>query len=171
MKTYSKRTFSSLYQYSSPANPRVWLGLSKNGESIGKVHFELFANHAPKTAAAFQNMCSGSEGSLEGHTFSSGHNGIYMKAEAAVPCGGRGQDENLSLRHERRGMLTLANNGEDSNNTDFLVTLGKADVFDGYNVAFGEIVEGQDVLERAEQSLSRLGHFNDEIKIDSCGTH
>jgi cyclophilin family peptidyl-prolyl cis-trans isomerase len=62
MKTFTKRTFSSLYQYSSPSNPRVFMNLSKSGESIGTVTFELYANHCPKTAANFQGLCSGDSG-------------------------------------------------------------------------------------------------------------
>ena len=82
----------------------------------------------------------------------------------------RHQDENTDLRHTKRGMLTTANHGEDSNTSDFLVTLGSAEMMDGYNVVFGECVDGHDVLERAEKGLSRHGHFDEDIKIESCGT-
>ena len=79
-------------------------------------------------------------------------------------------DENTELRHHKRGMLTMANEGQNSNGSEFLITLGKADVLDGYNVAFGELVEGDHVLDEVEKSLSRQGHFTSEIKIEASGT-
>lgn len=41
---YAKKFFSSkasLYNYSDAANPRVFLDLSKNGKSLGKMVFEV----------------------------------------------------------------------------------------------------------------------------------
>ncbi len=63
------------------------------------------------------------------------------------------------------------NEGENSNGSEFLITLGNtADVLDGYHTVFGELVEGDEVLAQAEQSLNRHGHLDHEIKIDDCGT-
>ena len=42
-------------------------------------------------------------------------------------------DENLNLRHHKRGILSMANDGENGNGSEFLITLGKADMLDGYN--------------------------------------
>ena len=49
----------------------------------------------------------------------------------------------------------MNNSGENSNGSQFLITLGKADVLDGYNVAFGELVDGDNVLSEIEKSLTR----------------
>jgi cyclophilin family peptidyl-prolyl cis-trans isomerase len=43
-------------------------------------------------------------------------------------------------------------------------------MLDGYNVVFGELVEGDDVLSQIEKSLTRQGTFTSEIKIESAGT-
>lgn len=40
----------------------------------------------------------------------------------------------------------MANDGENSNGSEFMITLGKADVLDGYHSVIGELVEGEDVL-------------------------
>ena len=64
----------------------------------------------------------------------------------------------------------MANDGENSNGSEFMITLGKADMLDGYHSVIGELVEGDEVLKEAESSLTRLGTFDSEIKIESCGT-
>lgn len=64
----------------------------------------------------------------------------------------------------------MLNEGQNSNGHQFMITLGTADMLDGYNVVFGELVEGEDVLIEAEKSLTRLGDFKEEIKIENCGT-
>ena len=64
----------------------------------------------------------------------------------------------------------MAGDGENSNGAEFNITLDKADILDGYNTVFGELVSGDDVLKEVEESISRLGKFNEEIKIERCGT-
>ena len=64
----------------------------------------------------------------------------------------------------------MANDGENSNGSKFMITLDAADQLDGYNVAFGELVSGDEVLKVVEKSLSRHGSFDHEFKIERCGT-
>ena len=56
---YNRRCFSSLLKYSSASNPRVYLDVSKGGNSVGRMVFELYKNHAPKTAKNFQALATG----------------------------------------------------------------------------------------------------------------
>ena len=54
---------------------------------------------------------------------------------------------------------------------EFVIALGDAaSVLDGYNSVVGELVEGADVLSKAESSLNRHGSLDHSIKIDECGT-
>ena len=64
----------------------------------------------------------------------------------------------------------MSNDGENGNGSEFIITLGKTDMLDGYNVVFGELVHGDDVLDEVEKSLSRQGNLDSEIKIEACGT-
>ena len=104
-----------------------------------------------------------------------GFPGVVLQGGRATACnegshGKRVPDENLGLRHTKRGQLTMANDGENSNGSEFMITLGKADMLDGYHQLVGELVEGEEILRQAEESLSRLGHTTDEIKIENSGT-
>lgn len=113
--------------------------------------------------------------SYVGTTLNKGYPGIVLQGGKATACnsslnGGRLPDEGLNLRHYKRGQLSLANEGENSNGSEFMITLGKADMLDGYHVVVGELVEGEEVLTAAEASLSRLGNVLDDIKIENSGT-
>ena len=51
----------------------------------------------------------------------------------------------------------------------FFVTFNKANWLDGYHVVFGELVEGDDVLAKIEESGSRNGHTKEHITIEDSG--
>jgi cyclophilin family peptidyl-prolyl cis-trans isomerase len=46
-------------------------------------------------------------------------------------------DENFEITHSKAGQLTMANNGPNTNNSQFLITLGPCPWLDGTHVAFG----------------------------------
>lgn len=54
------------------------------------------------------------------------------------------------LRHDRRGLLAMANAGKDRNGSQFYITLSDRhlDYLDGKHTIFGRVVEGLDVLDR-----------------------
>ena len=78
-------------------------------------------------------------------------------------------DENLSLKHFKRGLLSMANSGPDTNGSQFFITFVECPWLDGYNNVFGELVEGQDVLTQIEKFGSRDGTPKAEISIVECG--
>jgi len=113
--------------------------------------------------------------SYAGTVLNKGYPGIVLQGgriteDNASAEGTRLPDENLNIRHYKRGQLTLANEGENSNGSEFMITLGKADMLDGYHQVVGELVEGEEVLREAEASLNRLGSVVDQIKIEKSGT-
>ncbi len=175
---FAKRCFSaSLYNYSCKTNPRVYFTLSRDGNKLGDLVFEVYANHAPRTSENFLNFVKGcSVGSYKGTSFTGGFPGILLQGgrvseDNVSSDGGRQVDENLQLRHVKRGMISFNNDGENANGSEFVITLGEAaNVLDGYNSVVGELVEGQDVLSKAESSLNRFGSLDHTIKIEDCGT-
>ena len=179
MNSYlQKRAFSAaLYNYSSKSNPRVYFSLSRDGAKLGDLVFEVYQNHAPRTSENFLSFVNGcSVGSYKGTTFTQGFPGIVMQGGRVDKCnnsadGGRLPDEALTLRHTKRGMISFANDGENANGSEFMITLSEtANLLDGYHSVVGELVEGEEVLKQAEESISRLGTFDHTIKIEECGT-
>ena len=178
LMTVAQRQFS-LYNYSDKANPRVFFTLSKNGQPLGDLVFEMYKNHVPAAADNVISFATGNnewKASYTGTVLDKGFPGIVLQGGRATECnssynGGRLPDEGLAyMRHHKRGQLTLVNDGENGNGHEFMITLDKADMLDGYHVVVGELVEGEDVLKAAEQSITRHGTVADEIRIENSGT-
>jgi peptidylprolyl isomerase len=79
------------------------------------------------------------------------------------------KDENLTLKHFKKGLLSMANAGPDTNGSQFFITFVPCPWLDGYHNVFGELVDGENVLSEIEKCGSQTGKTNGEIKIVDCG--
>ena len=178
---YSKQLFNfgkrgfSLYNYSNAANPRVYLTVSQGDTKIGDMVFQLYAEQQPATTESFRALCEGSEGtSLSGTKFHHGQSGFGISGgrigeENLGAFGQRLMDEDLTLRHNKRGQLTLPNDGENNGGSEFTITFGAAAYLDGYQNVFGELVEGESVLAALEAGCDRHGSVNEDFTITASG--
>ena len=172
---FNKRGFSSLYNYSSASNPRVVLTVANGSTRVGDLVFELYADRQPATTDSFQALCEGGEGgSFVGTGFHQGQSGFGISGgrigeENLGAFGMRLQDEDLTMRHTKRGQLTLPNDGENAGGSEFTITFGEASYLDGYQTVFGELVEGHSVLDRLEAACNRHGEVSEDFNIIASG--
>ena len=72
--------------------------------------------------------------------------GGMIDGKSVSSTGERFQDECLKLRHHSRGLLSMRSDGDNSNGSAFMVTLGNTNTLDGYNNVIGELVSGHETL-------------------------
>jgi len=116
----------------------------------GTMVIELFADKTPKTVNNFVFLSR--EGYYDGVIF---HRVIdNFMVQGGDPTGtGRGgpgyqfADEfDPSLRHDKQGILSMANAGPATNGSQFFITHGPTPHLNGKHSVFGQVVEGLDVL-------------------------
>ena len=110
----------------------------------------LFAQEAPRTVNNFVFLAG--DGYYDGVTF---HRVIPgFMAQSGDPTGtGRGgpgyrfEDEfHSNLRHNKPGILSMANAGPNTNGSQFFITFVPTPHLDDAHAVFGEIIEGMDVV-------------------------
>lgn len=115
----------------------------------------VFASKVPVTAANFLNLAS--KGYYDGLTF---HRVIKdFMVQGGDPTGsGRGgpgykfEDEIVpTLKHNKPGILSMANAGPGTNGSQFFITHVATPWLDGKHTVFGEVTSGQDVVDSIAQ--------------------
>eukprot|EP00930_Biecheleria_cincta_P044764 TRINITY_DN30828_c0_g1_i1.p1 TRINITY_DN30828_c0_g1~~TRINITY_DN30828_c0_g1_i1.p1 ORF type:complete len:509 (-),score=111.19 TRINITY_DN30828_c0_g1_i1:94-1593(-) len=167
-------------------NPQVFLEICVDGQSVGRIVIELFADTAPQTAENFRCLCTGERGrGLSGKRLNY-LGSIFHKIIPGFLCvggdftmgdgtGGESiygsdfKDENFEVKHSERGVISMANSGTDSNGSQFVICFRACPELDDKNVAFGKIVSGLDVLEQLEALGSEDGAPKRRATILDCG--
>jgi cyclophilin family peptidyl-prolyl cis-trans isomerase len=116
----------------------------------GTMVIELFADKTPKTVNNFVFLAR--EGYYDGIIFHRVINDFMVQGgdPTGTGVGGPGYkfaDEfHPSLKHDKRGVLSMANAGPGTNGSQFFITHGSTPWLDGKHSVFGQVVEGLDVL-------------------------
>jgi cyclophilin family peptidyl-prolyl cis-trans isomerase len=119
--------------------------------SEGRVEIELFPEDAPKTVANFTKLAG--EGFYDGLAF---HRVIPdFMIQGGCPrgdgTGGPGYqfEDEINQHKVVRGALAMANGGPNTNGSQFfIVTADECSWLDGKHTVFGQVVSGQDVVDR-----------------------
>jgi cyclophilin family peptidyl-prolyl cis-trans isomerase len=156
-------------------NPRVRLETS-----MGNITAEIFVDKAPNTGMNFVKLAEA--GTLEGSPFHRIISNFMMQGGDYTDRNGTGgsahpdcadADGNIpdeyspDLRHDGKGVLSMANRGPGTGSSQFFITFAATSWLDGYDAqgtkkncggfqvschaVFGKVVEGMDVLDKVNQ--------------------
>lgn len=116
--------------------------------SKGDIRLDLFAEQTPVTVASFVNLVQ--RGYYDGLSF---HRVIAnFMIQGGCPQGtGTGdpgykfEDEfDAELKHDRPGILSMANSGPGTNGSQFFITHGPTPHLDGKHSVWGQVVDSSD---------------------------
>nr|WP_281349837.1 peptidylprolyl isomerase [Marichromatium bheemlicum] len=156
------------------------MDVSIDGEPAGTITLELFADTTPKTAENFRALCTGEQGEALAYAGSPFHRiipGFMIQGGDFTNGNGTGgrsiygerfPDENFEHRHNRPGMLSMANAGPDTNGSQFFITLVPTPWLDGKHVVFGQVVDGIEVVKAMEAQGSRSGRTRAPVVLETC---
>ncbi|NXL10952.1 PPIL6 protein, partial [Mesembrinibis cayennensis] len=165
----------------------VYLEIAIEEQPIGRLLFELFSDACPRTCENFRALCTGGatsprDGRELTYKNSLFHrlvkNGWIQGGDIITGKGDGGEsiygptfeDESFSIRHMGRGVLGMANKGRHSNGSQFYITLQPTPYLDKKYVAFGQLIEGTEVLQRLEAVPTHNERPTVACKIINCGT-
>jgi cyclophilin family peptidyl-prolyl cis-trans isomerase len=128
------------------------------GTPRGTITCELFFQKTPLTVASFVGLAEGRLGPAPRKPFFDGLKFHRVVADFVVQGGdptGTGEggpgytfpDEFVSgLRHDTAGILSMANDGPDTNGSQFFLTLRETNRLNYLHSVFGRVIRGLDVL-------------------------
>ncbi|ELV12905.1 Peptidyl-prolyl cis-trans isomerase A [Tupaia chinensis] len=134
-------------------NRTMFFDIAVDGEPLGHVSFQLFADKVPKTTENFHVLSTGEKGFgykgscfhriIPGFMCQGGHFTRHNGIGGQSICGEKFDDENFILKY--------------------------ADWLDGKHVAFGKVKGGMHIMEAMEHFGSKNGKTSKKATIDDCG--
>jgi len=156
--------------------------------SEGNIVCRLFEKDAPKTVQNFTDLAEGKREWVHPNTRKKSSDRLYdgtifhrvipnFMIQGGDPqgtgMGGPGyqfEDETRGSSHkfDKPGKLAMANSGPNTNGSQFFITVAPTDWLTGKHTIFGEVIEGQDVVDKiANVPRGRQDHPNKDVKVQS----
>jgi peptidylprolyl isomerase len=174
------------------ANPQVYFDVVQDNEeggetSVGRVVMELFGGVAPRTVENFRALCTGEKGTgasgkalhYQGSTFHRVIKGFMIQGGDFTRGNGTGgesiygekfEDETFALKHDRPGLLSMANAGPNTNGSQFFLTTVPTPHLDGKHVVFGRVIAGMDAVRAVENTKTGASDKPvADVRIGACG--
>jgi len=129
--------------------------------TMGNMKLRLYEDKAPLTSKNFKDLVQ--KGFYDGTIFHRVIKNFMIQGgdPTGTGTGGPGyeiKDEfGPGLKHNKKGILSMANAGPNTGGSQFFITLVPTPWLDGKHAIFGEVVEGIDVLEKIGNTPTRPG--------------
>lgn len=127
--------------------------------SLGDLKLEIFCDTAPRTSFNFLALCA--SGAYDGTIFPHRNMKGFM-AQGGDPLGtGKGGDSiwggtfedefHPTLVHDKRGVISMANKGPNTNRQQFFITYERQPHLNNVYTVFGRVLDGWNVLDQMER--------------------
>ena len=140
----------------------------------GKIRVRLFADDAPETVNSFVFLAR--DGYFDGTTFHRVIEGFMAQGGDPTGTGTGGPGYRIpdefhpALRHDKPGVLSMANAGPNTGGSQFFITHVATPWLDDRHAVFGEVVEGMEVVnalrERDPASDREPGDRIERVEIE-----
>ncbi|KAH3900028.1 peptidylprolyl isomerase CPR3 SCDLUD_004345 [Saccharomycodes ludwigii] len=170
------RFFSST---SSALGTKVFMVPSVNGKKLEKLVFELYDDVVPKTTENFRALCTGEKGFgyknvpfhriIPDFMVQGGDTDLTQGFGGKSIYGAKFADENFIKKHNKPGLLSMANAGPNTNGSQFFITTVPCPWLDGKHVVFGELIDGMGTLKTIESFGTMNGRPRATVTIEDCG--
>ncbi|KAF2856167.1 peptidyl-prolyl cis-trans isomeras-like protein-like 3 [Plenodomus tracheiphilus IPT5] len=152
--------------------------------SRGDIKLEIFCETVPKTAENFLALCA--SGFYNGSPFhrmipnfiiQGGSPASDPKSKTSTSIYDTPnqlfEDEiRPALRHNARGIVSMANKGPSTNGSQFFITFAAAPHLDGKNTVFGKVLEGWEVLDDLEKlAVDKKSRPQERVEILKATIH
>lgn len=168
--------------------PKVFLDIAVGAQPPQRLVFALYADTTPKTAENFRQLCTGEHAgrSARGKAFHYKGSVLHRMIPSLMVQGGdfessngtggesiysrRFEDENFRDKPSRRGLLAMANDGPNTNGSNFFVLFAPAEHLERHHVVFGELLEGWTLLDSLEKlSTDECMRPLEDCVVVDCG--
>ena len=147
--------------------------------TLGDLKVELACELAPRTCHNFLALCA--SGAYNNTTFHRNIAGFIVQGGDTTGSGRGGTawhggalaDELVDeLRHDARGVLSMANKGPGTAGSQFFITYTACPHLNSVNAAFGRVIDGFDTLDAMERApVDNKQRPQPAITITSCTIH
>jgi len=138
--------------------------------TMGNMKVRLFDDKAPKTVKNFKDLIE--KGYYDGTIFHRVIKNFMIQGGDPTGTGTGGPGYKIpdefgpGLKHDKKGILSMANSGPNSGGSQFFITLVPTPWLDGKHAIFGEVMEGVDVLDKIGSTPTNPGDKpKTEVKI------
>mmetsp|Transcript_65805 Transcript_65805/g.208267 ORF Transcript_65805/g.208267 Transcript_65805/m.208267 type:complete len:262 (-) Transcript_65805:48-833(-) len=150
------------------------------GKTAGTIKVGLYGGIVPVTVANFIGLLIHQKGyGYRGSTFHRVIKGFMIQGGAfetvTGELGGTSiwghpfMDENFKVKH-KRGVLSMANSGKNSNGSQFFITTADTPHLDRKHVVFGEVISGMGVVDKVEKVRTGVDDSPRQlVQISHCG--
>ncbi|KAL4529329.1 hypothetical protein Ndes2526A_g04123 [Nannochloris sp. 'desiccata'] len=150
--------------------------------TLGDLKLEIYCDEVPRTATNFLALCA--SGYYDKTVFHRNIKGFMIQGGDPTGTGkggksiyntpnGKFQDEIVeSLKHSRRGIVSMANSGPNSNGSQFFITYKAHTHLNGKYTIFGHVIDGMDTLDKMERVPTAAGDRPiQEIRLNRVTLH